>query len=161
MKKISTSESISTIMNYGFTKDSANFIRIFDNPPPKYMLLMHNAAIVYHTAQLCKIKSPDEMPVSIYFTGNGARLLNLNSSYESMVKDIFAYIYDKDVSDRVVRNMRIDQPNNPKAATAIGALKGLADGQLETNKNAAVDRIVMLGAENGACPPTQSGEVHP
>ena len=149
MKKISKRDRISTIMNYGFTKDSGHFIKIFDNLPPQYMLLMHNAAIVYHTAQLCKIMSPDEMPVSIYFTGNGSRLLNLNHSYKSMVKDVFAYIYGKDVKDKVVRAIRIDQPENPKAATAVGALKGLAlgvnDGQLETNDNAAVDRIVMLG----------------
>lgn len=159
-KKISKDDPISTIMNYGFTKDPENFKKIFDNAGPRFMLLMHNAAIIYHMAQLCKIESPKAAPVQVFLTGNGSKLFEMNSRYKSMIKDIFKYVYKPgctqgDTSGEVdevikrlldgIEDLKIRKPDNPKAATVHGALKGFCKRQLATNEDSSDKRIVMLG----------------
>lgn len=142
-QKISKDAPISTLMNYGFTKAPGDFKRIFNNPGPKFMLLMHNAALIYHVAQLCKIKSPDEPPIGVYLTGNGSKLFELNSDYEQMIRDIFKYVYEGINMDE----MLVDKPSNPKATTVKGALKGYQRRLLETNQNSNRNCFVLLGDE--------------
>ena len=141
-KKISKDDPISTIMNYGFTKDSENFKKIFDNPGPRFLLLIHNAAIIYHMAQLCKIKSPEEAPVQVFLTGNGSKLFEMNSRYKTMITDIFKFIYG---TVEGFEDFKIRKPENPKAATVHGALKGFCKKQLATNEDSYDKQIVMLG----------------
>lgn len=142
-QKISKDAPISTLMNYGFTKTPGDFKRIFNNPAPKFMLLMHNAALIYHVAQLCKIKSPDEPPMGVYLTGNGSKLFELNSEYKQMIRDIFRHVY----GGIDMKEMLIDKPQNPKATTVRGALKGFQAGSLETNQNSSRNCVVLLGDE--------------
>lgn len=148
-KKISKDDAISTLMNYGFAKDFNNFRKIFDNAGPKFMLLMHNAALIYHIAQLCRVKSPNEMPVSVFLTGNGSKLFVLNSGYKDMIRNIFQYVYESSENSAIIASaatdMQIINPKNPKAATVHGALKGYCKGQLATNASATADQVVMLG----------------
>lgn len=139
---IDASQSISTLMNYGFSKSRNAFESIFQNEPAKYMLLIHNASIIYHVAQLCKIFSPEEVPAYIYFTGNGSKQFKLNLQRDQMVRDVFSSVYGVDAS-----GIRVSESQNPKAATARGALKGLwnRDAELATNAASLTDCVTMLG----------------
>lgn len=144
-ERISTNEPISTLMNYGFTKARLDFENIFRNAPARYMLELHNAAIIYHIAQLCKIYSPDELPQNIYFSGNGSKLFGLNVAKDSMIKRIFSYVYD---GNNEADFITISNNPNPKAATVHGALKGLNAGTLATNRDSNTASVVMLGDES-------------
>lgn len=144
-ERISTNEPISTLMNYGFTKARLDFENIFRNGPARYMLEMHNAAIIYHIAQLCKIYSSDEFPQNIYFSGNGSKLFGLNVAKDAMIKKIFKHVYD---GNSEADYITINNNPNPKAATVNGALKGLNAGTLATNKNSNTASVVMLGDES-------------
>ena len=144
---ISMDAPMSTLMNYGFKKDPVRFNMLFSNERLKFMLLFHNAAIFYHIAQLCKKMAPGEAPIRIFLTGNGSNLLKLNRDYEPMLKDIFKYVLDESLAYDI-EEMKIRKPDNPKAATAKGALVGYVNGWLATNNAARTNRIVMLGDES-------------
>ena len=124
---------MATIMNYGFAKYPAQFCQIFTNLPAEFMLKFHNAALMYHIAQLCYAKSPDEAPRDIYLTGNGSRQLQMNRDYQSMIRQIFAYVYSKEAAlANACGAINITFPANPKAATAKGTLKGISAGDSTT-----------------------------
>lgn len=144
--KISPKESISSIMNYGFSQARHDFENIFLNTYPDYMLRFHNVALLYHIAQLCKIKSPKECPVAIYLTGNGSRLFNLYEQNKDYIVKIFKKIYGEDFYE----GMRIETPQNPKSTTALGALKGYKNAQLGLpgltyDGNDKMAQVVLLG----------------
>lgn len=142
---IDSDADINTLMNYGFTQDPKNFTAMFNSAPLQFMLQLHNAALIYHTAQLCKLESPDETPVSIFLTGNGSKLFLLNRNYTSLFNDIVSKVYGKDAK------ISISSPNDPKAATAYGSLKGcLMDGPtaLQFNENSTSSQVVMLGDDS-------------
>ena len=146
--KINKKESISSIMNYGFSQAPDAFEKVFkQNKDPKYLLRFHNAALLYHIAQLCNIMSPDECPVEIYLTGNGSKLLMLNNEYKDFIKKIFKYFYG-DAYDE--EDFKIKTLDNPKTATSLGALKGYKNS-LTGNPGLAfgvendIAQVVMLG----------------
>lgn len=152
--KIDSSQSISTLMNYGFSKATAEFENIFRyNEPAKYMLYIHNAAIVYHVAQLCKIYSSDEMPSYIYLSGNGSKQFKLNAQRDGMIKEIFSQVYG--IAD--ASNIFVSESANPKAATVRGALKGLWMGTLAINQNSSTQCVTMLGDSSTAVTPDNFG----
>lgn len=163
---IDSDADINTLMNYGFTQDPQNFTAMFNSAPLQFMLQLHNAALIYHTAQLCKLESPDETPVSIFLTGNGSKLFLLNRNYTSLFNDIVSKVYGNN------SNIAISYPNDPKAATAYGSLKGcLMNGPaaLQFNENSTSSQVVMLGDDstifemdnqNGAAQVTGSKEEH-
>lgn len=141
-KKIGLEAQINTLMNYGFSEAPTEFRSIFNNEPTQFMLQFHNAALLYHTAQLCKIESPDEMPVKLYLTGNGSKLFNLNRN-RLMIQKIFSEVYGME------SHVGSECPRDPKAATALGALKGVRtlgkkDG-LQFNEDSKNQKVVMLG----------------
>ena len=148
--RIGTDRSISELMNYGFTKDPINFQKIFRDNDANLVLKLHNAAIVYHVAQLCCIYSPQEIPVQIYLTGNGSKLFSLNTDSDSNIREIFKYVYQTfggeqgDTAVNTLAYMQITRPAAPKAATVNGALKGLTRG-IELNENSKAGRVVMAG----------------
>lgn len=148
--KIGFDRSISELMNYGFAKDPLNFQNIFRDNDANLVLKLHNAAIIYHVAQLCCIYSPQELPVQIFLTGNGSKLFSLNTDRDHDIKAIFEYVYrtfgGDEGSDAVagISNMQITNPPAPKTATVNGALKGLTRG-LELNDASKAGRIVMAG----------------
>lgn len=136
-------ESLSAKMNYGFSSNPEQFGLLFKNPIPQFMLKLHNAALLYHTAQICHLCSPNEVPRELYLSGNGSRLFALNGSFDQMVKEVFKYVYG--TSD--VPNINIVRAKDPKAATAIGSLKGFIKGDLQVNNNATADQKILLGDE--------------
>lgn len=148
--RIGTDRSISELMNYGFTKDPVNFQNIFRDNDASLVLKLHNAAIVYHVAQLCCIFSPQELPVQIYLTGNGSKLFSLNTDSDANIREIFKYVYQKFGGEQgkaavgTLDYTQITRPNAPKAATVNGALKGLTRG-IELNENSKAGRVVMAG----------------
>lgn len=103
------------------------------------MLKLHNAALIYHTAQLCHACSPDESPMEIYLSGNGSKLFDLNDSFGRMVQAIFDQVYGKQ------RRIKTVRARDPKAATALGALKGYNKHALAINAEAATSQKTMLG----------------
>ena len=98
-KRIGMDAPINTLMNYGLTEATTDFRAIFHNEAIQFMLQLHNAALFYHTAQLCKIESADEMPVKLYLTGNGSKLVSLNKNKNLFVASI---IYITGVGGMVV-----------------------------------------------------------
>jgi len=141
-KKIGLDAPINTLMNYGFAEAPTEFQSIFHNEPTQFMLQLHNAALIYHTAQLCKIESPDEMPDIVFLTGNGSKLFGMNRN-RGMIQSIFNKIYESD------SRLSYQSPRDPKAATALGSLKGVRtigqqDG-LQFNEASKSQKIVMLG----------------
>ena len=124
---IGLNEDMATIMNYGFAKYPAEFKQIFDNLPAEFMLKLHNSLLLYHIAQLSYAMSPDEAPSDIYLTGNGSKQLQMRMDQNAMIKKIFGYVYrqSSSVDPKACDRIGITFPMNPKAATAIGTLKGL------------------------------------
>lgn len=144
-KTISLNDDMATIMNYGFAKYPYQFCEIFKNKPAEFMLKLHNAALMYHIAQLCYAKSPDEAPCDIYLTGNGSKQLQMNGDYQSMIRKVFAYIYSKtDGMAHACGGINIQFPANPKAATAKGTLKGINTG-IALDQAAISDNYVAFG----------------
>lgn len=145
-RKIDIDAPVSSVMNYGFTQNPEDFEGIFANPVPKFMLQLHNAALFYHTAQVCQSIVPDEMPVNIYLTGNGSNLIKMTSNFNSALKYIrksFEIAYND--SDDKNKSIEITQYPNPKAATVYGALKGDQLGTLSFNTDARNSRVVAFG----------------
>ena len=147
---IRNNASISAIMNYGFSKEPDIFESVFENEDPKFLLKFHNWALVYHIAQLCKIKSPDECPVELYLTGNGSKLFALYDNSNTFIKSIFKEVY----GDKFNEDMAVTKQNDPKATTALGALKAYSnnfgDGDspgLAYDGNDVIAQVVMLGDE--------------
>lgn len=141
-KKIGLDAQINTLMNYGFAEAPVEFRSIFNNEPTQFMLQLHNAALFYHTAQLCRIEYPDEMPDIVFLTGNGSKLFAMNKNH-GMIQRIFGEVYGQD------SHVTYKSPKDPKAATALGSLKGVKtkdrkDG-LRFNEDSKNQKIVMLG----------------
>ena len=133
-------ETVSSLMNFGFSQASASFSKLFKGTPDlQFMLKLHNAALIYHTAQLCHACSPDESPLEIYLSGNGSKLFDLNDSFGRMVQVIFDHVYGRECDIKIVK------AKNPKAATALGALKGYNKHALATNAAATTNQKTMLG----------------
>lgn len=133
-------ETVSSLMNFGFSQASASFSRLFKGTPDlQFMLKLHNAALIYHTAQLCHACSPDKSPMEIYLSGNGSKLFDLNDSFGRMVQVIFDLVYGGECDITIVK------AENPKAATALGAIKGYNRNALAINANAATTQKTMLG----------------
>lgn len=140
-KKIGVDAPINTLMNYGLTEAATEFKAIFHNEAVQFMLQFHNAAIFYHTAQLCKIKSADEMPVELYLTGNGSKLVSMNKN-KNLVNEIFSKVYGTDA------NITVVSQDFPKAATAKGSLKGCkktGKDALKFNEESREQQVVMVG----------------
>lgn len=136
---------INTLMNFGFSQDPVNFNALFNSNHLQFMLQFHNAALIYQTAQLCKIKSPDEMPVAFFLTGNGSKLFFLNKSYKDLFTSIVSTVYGQNAK------FSISTPNDPKAATAFGSLKGsqMTDSSaLKFNEDSTNKQVVMLGDDS-------------
>lgn len=150
-EKINQGGKISSIMNYGFSQAPTVFGDLFQqNMDPKYMLKFHNAAIVYHVAQLCKIMSSNECPVNIYLTGNGSRLLSLNSDYMDYFHSVFKHFYGELFNED---DFDVVPQDNPKTATAIGALIGYRNNEtgdpgLVFGVDEDIRQVVMLGDGN-------------
>lgn len=138
---IGLNEDMATIMNYGFAKYPADFGQIFNNLPAEFMLKLHNSLLLYHIAQLSYAMSPNEAPSDIYLTGNGSKQLKMNVEHSSMIRKIFGHVYSQSPSvDRAAcGRISIIFPDNPKAATAIGTLKGI-------NLNIALDADSIGGS---------------
>lgn len=135
---ISIDSKVSVLMNYGFSTDAENFSRIFDDDPMRLLLSLHNAAIMYQIAQLCKL-SEQEIPLNIYLTGNGSKLLKLNHDLDRMFKAVFQFVYGIEAN-----HLNIQSPMNPKYATAQGALKGI-HSHMAINDDANEQSKIMLG----------------
>lgn len=148
--KIGFDRPISELMNYGFAKDPINFENIFRDRDANFVLKLHNAAIIYHVAQLCCIYSPQELPIQIFLTGNGSKLLSLNDDRNHDIKEIFKYVYQKfggeqgNAAIARLNAMQIVNPPAPKTATVNGALNGLSRG-IELNEASTAGRVVMVG----------------
>lgn len=138
MQPISFDSKVSVLMNYGFATDRTNFESIFEDDPMQLLLSLHNAAIMYQIAQLCKL-SNQPMPLEIYLTGNGSKLLGLNYNCSKMFRAIFEHIYGEKAHKLTIKNQE-----NPKYATARGALLGMVQ-EMSINENANESSKVMLG----------------
>lgn len=150
-ERINQGGKISSIMNYGFSQAPNVFGDLFQqNMDPKFMLRFHNAAIVYHVAQLCKIISPEECPVNVYLTGNGSNLLKLNSDYMDYFHTIFKHFYGDLFKEN---DFDIVPQSNPKTATTIGALVGYRNNKTDNpglvfGVEKDIKQVVMLGDRN-------------
>ena len=136
---ISWSDDIVSIMNYGFSQRPDDFVRIFNNQIPKFMLHFHNSALIYHLAQLAHAMDPVDPPSFIYFTGNGSKLLKMNPEIEKFINQAFSAIYGKDIK------INAKYHPNPKTATVRGALKGEYNNTIAFGNDANRLRAIMVG----------------
>ncbi len=136
-KRIGKDAPINTLMNYGFSESPTEFCAIFNNESVQFMLQFHNAAIYYHTAQLCKIIRGEEVPDHVYLTGNGSNLIKLSKD-KNLISNIFTQVYGKPCK------IEVSSPDYPKGATALGALKG-HESDLKFNDDSASAQVKLLG----------------
>lgn len=145
-RKIDMDAPVSSLMNYGFSQNPRDFENIFANPVPAFMLQLHNAALFYHIAQVCHAMVEEEMPVNIFLTGNGSKLISMDDNYPTAVKYLrkaFQNAYGKD--EREAQRIEVSPYENPKAATVYGALEGNIQEVLSFNDNARERRMVAFG----------------
>ncbi|MDE5886626.1 MAG: hypothetical protein K2H46_03455 [Muribaculaceae bacterium] len=148
-RRINLDAPVSSLMNYGFTQNPEDFENIFMNPIPRFMLQIHNAALFYHIAQVCHAMVPDEMPVNIYLTGNGSKLISMADNFETALKYLrkaFQTVYGK-TAEEVKTTIEVTPYRNPKAATVYGALEGNRNEVLSFNDDARRSRVVAFGDE--------------
>lgn len=121
--RINNSDSLTSLMNYGFQKFPGQFNLIWNNSKLRFLLKFHCSAILYQTAQLCKSQVPDEVPNYIHLTGNGSKLFRLlsNDEREMLINSIFAAVFNKPEAEI---NIRVSNIENPKFAAAQGCLEG-------------------------------------
>lgn len=147
-RRISKDDPISQKMNYGFAKDPEGFGSIFTDDIPNFLLLFHNSALIYQTAQLCK-QVQKEKPLEIYLSGNGSKLFLLKEVEEAteIFNTIFDFVYNdgKAICTETNVQIKIKPAENPKAATAEGAIIGLHKKELNVNKQADNNRYIALG----------------
>ena len=143
-KEIKLVESASDMMNYGFSEMREKFNGIFYDSFPSFLLLLHNTALIYHIAQLCKIKFDNKCPEEFHLTGNGSKLFGVTKvwNYEDIIKNTFKYVYGVDSID-----FSIKPASNPKAATAEGALTGLVNNRDKIIDKRVSGKVIMLGDE--------------
>lgn len=145
-RKIDMDAPVSSLMNYGFSQNPNDFENIFANPVPAFMLQLHNAALFYHIAQVCHAMVKDEMPVNIFLTGNGSKLISMDENYPVAVKYLrkaFQNAYGAD--EAKARKIEVTPYESPKAATVYGALEGNNSEMLSFNDNARESRVVAFG----------------
>lgn len=145
-RKINLDAPVSSLMNYGFSQSREEFEAIFSAYAPKFMLQLHNAALFFHIAQVSHAIVPDEMPVNIYLTGNGSKLISMESNMDTAVRFIkkaFTTVYGKPEAD--AKKIEVTPYRNPKAATVYGALEGCKNDMLTFNDNARESRVVAFG----------------
>lgn len=151
-RKIDMKAPISSLMNYGFSQAPEDFANIFNNEVPKFMLELHNAALLYHTAQVIHKISPDEMPMTIYLTGNGSNLISINPSNErnavNFLRTVLASLYGKTVAEV---ETKIKHVESPKRATVYGSIKGLENGYINFNTDEGQRRVVSFGDADTIC----------
>ena len=136
-------ESISAVMNYGLSNHPDEFSRVLIQPHMKFLQMFHNQALLFHTAQLCKLSSKNEeaenpiLPYAIYMTGNGSKLLNTDKAQE-----IFRKVFG--ISSSVQPDhLQFRSVQYPKLATSHGALKGY--DTLLNASNTGSHRTVLFG----------------
>lgn len=145
-RKIDLNAPISSLMNYGFSQAPDDFAHIFINDVPKFMLELHNAALLYHTAQVIHSVSPDELPMSIFLTGNGSKLMNINSTNETNARKflikVLAKLYGVEESKIDTKLKHVERP---KRATVYGSIKGDEMGYIDFNTDVNQKRVVPFG----------------
>lgn len=145
-RKIDKKAPISSLMNYGFSQAPDDFAHIFNNDVPKFMLELHNAALLYHTAQVIYNASPDQMPMSIYLTGNGSNLVSITPTNETnatkFLNLVLAKLYGVEPSQVKTKLVHVERP---KRATVYGSIKGLDNRYIEFNTEQGQKRVVPFG----------------
>lgn len=138
-------ESISAVMNYGLSNHQDAFKSVLIQPHMRFLQKFHNQALLYHTAQLCKLCSGTDdsgnpiLPYSIYLTGNGSKLLNTEKAQE-----IFMNVFGIS-SDTPIDNLLFRPISRPKLATAHGALKGYDSLVAARAENMDTRRTILFG----------------
>lgn len=149
-RKIDMKAPISSLMNYGFSQAPDDFANIFNNEVPKFMLEFHNAALLYHTAQVIYKKSTGEIPMTIFLTGNGSNLISINSANErnavNFLRTVLAKLYDKPVEEV---ETKIKHVESPKRATVYGSIKGY--DSITFNTDESQERVVAFGDADTIC----------
>lgn len=117
------------LINFFFSRDEfSNFLK--QDEDLKILLLLHNASVFYHIAQLLNDFKINIPPGQIGLSGNGAKLLvlangsdNINGKRKisALVTEIFNKVYNRNDSKLI----ELVLSKNPKEATAHGGIKGI------------------------------------
>lgn len=118
----------------------------------KLLFLLHNSALFYHSAQILKA-SNHPVPDNIGFSGMGSRLLNITNGGKDindrklllgLVRRIFQHVYQtEELPDFGFKMMK-----NPKRSTAIGAIKGYAKGDINSESENEHFAKVLIGDQS-------------
>lgn len=138
-------ESISAVMNYGLSNHPDEFNRVLIQPHMRFLQMFHNQALLYHTAQLCKLSAETDefgnptLPFAIYMTGNGSKLLDTTKA-----KEIFRKVFG--ISPTVqTDHLQFRNVPYPKLATSHGALKGYDKLVAAEDNNNGSRRTILFG----------------
>lgn len=136
--------------------------KLSDDGKFKYPFIIFFGAIIYYIANLMRAKEL-EMPNTIAFSGNGAKILYaLSSDIENTITDFVKLIFEKVFDTQYPQNNRLEVifEKNPKEATCKGGLLySEKDARYYVN---GVDnyKSALLGKDNSTCVTTESSYNH-
>lgn len=130
------------LMNKCFSDESLNgqiVNELIESLGCQLLLTLHNSAIIYAMADLCRSFKADGgwIPTNLFFSGNGSRMLFLNMALdakensdvilEKVSRDIFGELFPE--KRAMFGGVNVKKSSEPKAATAKGVLIGLSEGK--------------------------------
>ena len=143
-----TSLRSNDIVNFLFTVDEfKDYLK--KDKYLKVLLLMHNVALFYHTAQLMKNMDLD-IPKHIGLSGNGSHILeltngsaklNVKGGLAEVVTHVFRKIFNKKEDSRKIV---FTNSLTPKECTAFGGIIGCHDKKADSDE----DYFIGLGDED-------------
>lgn len=118
------------------------------------LLTLHNSAIIYSMADLCKSINGGWIPTNVFFSGNGSRMLFLNKAMDAiansqkMLEMITQVVFGEVFPDKkaMFTGINVKRSSEPKAATAKGVLMGITAGKTIGSGN--VEHWVNYGEKN-------------
>ncbi|MBR6196166.1 MAG: hypothetical protein IKQ72_01035 [Bacteroidaceae bacterium] len=109
----------------GLAQNNIDFNRILQNDTKfKLVFIIFYSAIIYHIAQIVKIKGIKE-PRHIAFSGNGSKIISIISTDSKLLAKFTKVIFEKVLSKKYESELDIlglEQGANPKEATCKGGL---------------------------------------
>lgn len=124
--------------------DVIDFNRILQNDDMfKIVFLFFYTAIIYHVAQIVKVKGL-KVPRHIAFSGNGSKILNVITNDNEVLAKYTKLVFEVVLSrryDSPLEILGLDGKNNPKEATCKGGLV--------PSENADEPQTILLKNSNG------------
>ncbi len=127
--------------------DALNFASVLtNNSQLKYCFIIYYSAIIYHIAQLMKAKG-FEKPLTLAFSGNGSRSINILSSNKKTLQNYFKLIIESVFNSKydIKNDFEIVLVDNPKIITCKGGILNQQDQDFDNIDNL---KCALIGIDN-------------